>query len=269
LLIAPILGAFTFAITLFYGITDLDAVLNSNGSFPLAEVYAQATGSTGATFGLLFIIFLSLAPCLIGTFLTVGRTWWALARDNAVPFSGFFSKVDEDLSCPIPATIFTGIMTTAFGAITLGSKAAFSDLVGSFVILTTTSYALAIGGHLFTGRKNLPIGPFCKFTSSIYGLLQTILSVRVLTHWVVTGLGKWGYGINAVAVITIIFFNIIFCFPYALPVETATMNYNSVILAGVVTLTTLWWFVHALRNYSGPKLGGIEETEEGRRLSTV
>ena len=168
------LGAFTFAITLFYGITDLDAVLNSNGSFPLAEVYAQATGSTGATFGLLFIIFLSLAPCLIGTFLTVGRTWWALARDNAVPFSGFFSKVDEDLSCPIPATIFTGIMTTAFGAITLGSKAAFSDLVGSFVILTTTSYALAIGGHLFTGRKNLPIGPFCKFTSSIYGLLYII-----------------------------------------------------------------------------------------------
>jgi choline transport protein len=110
----------------------------------------------------LFIIFLSLAPCLIGTFLTVGRTWWALARDNATPFSGFFSKVNEDLSCPIPATIFTGVMTTAFGAITLGSKAAFSDLVGSFVILTTASYALAIGGHLFAGRKHLPRGPFCE-----------------------------------------------------------------------------------------------------------
>lgn len=53
-------------------------------------------------------------------------------------------------------------MTTAFGAITLGSKAAFSDLVGSFVILTTASYALAIGGHLFAGRKHLPRGPFCE-----------------------------------------------------------------------------------------------------------
>jgi choline transport protein len=155
-------GAFSFAIVLFYGINDLDAVINSNGSFPLAEVYSQATGSKGATFGLLFIIFLSLGPCLIGTFLTVGRTWWALARDNAVPFSGFFSYVNEDLSCPIPATVFTGIMTTAFGAITLGNKTAFADLVGSFVILSTTSYALAIGGHLFSGRKNMPIGPFCK-----------------------------------------------------------------------------------------------------------
>lgn len=134
-------------------------------------------------------------------------------------------------------------MTTAFGAITIGSKAAFSDLVGSFVILTTTSYALAIGGHLFSGRKNMPKGPF----------------------W----MGKAGYAINATAFILIIFFNIMFCFPYALPVAVETMNYNSVILAGVLVLTTLWWFVHGLRKYPGPKLAGFVETEEGRRLSTV
>lgn len=63
--------AFCFAIAILYGINDLDAVLTSNGSFPLAEIFFQATGSRGATFGLLFIIFLSLTPCLIGTFLTV------------------------------------------------------------------------------------------------------------------------------------------------------------------------------------------------------
>lgn len=66
--------AFFFAIALFYGVSDLSAVQNSSGSFPLAEAYAQATGSKGATFGLLFIIFLSLTPCLIGTFLTVCST---------------------------------------------------------------------------------------------------------------------------------------------------------------------------------------------------
>jgi hypothetical protein len=46
-------------------------VLNSNGAFPLAEVYAQATGNKGATFGLLLIIFFSILICLVGTFLTV------------------------------------------------------------------------------------------------------------------------------------------------------------------------------------------------------
>ena len=65
------IAAFLFAIAILYGINDLDAVLNSNGAFPLAEVYAQATGNKGATFGLLLIIFFSILICLVGTFLTV------------------------------------------------------------------------------------------------------------------------------------------------------------------------------------------------------
>ena len=32
------------------------------------------------------------------------------------------------------------------------------------------------------------------------------------------------------------------------------MNYNSVILVGVVALTGLWWVVHAVRHYPGPKV---------------
>jgi len=72
------------------------------------------------------------------------------------------------------------------GAIPLGSKTAFSDLAGSFIILTTTSYALAIAPHLLTGRKNIPPGPF----------------------W----MGSAGFAINGIAVVLIIFFNIMFCF---------------------------------------------------------
>lgn len=237
------LTAFCFAIALFYGVSDLSAVQNSNGAFPLAQAYSQATGSRAATFGLLFIVFLSLVPCLIGTFLTVGRTWWALARDNATPFAKFFSKVDERLSCPIQATVLTGLLTTALGAITLGSKTAFSDLAGSFIILSSTSYALAFAPNLFTHRKYMPVGPF---------------------H-----MGKFGYAVNGIAVVLIIFFNILYCFPYALPATTASMNYNCVILAGVVFLTTVWWFAHAARKYSGPKLEGLYDQEEARRLSKV
>ena len=158
----------------------------SNGSFPLAAIYAQATGSQGATFGLLFILFLSLVPSLIGTFLSVSRNWWALARDNATPFPKFFSIVNERLSCPVPAMVLCGVLATAFGAITLGSHAAFTDLTGSFCILTTVSYALAIAPNMITGRRNIPRGPF----------------------W----MGELGWVINAIAVVLIAFFDIMFCF---------------------------------------------------------
>lgn len=32
------------------------------------------------------------------------------------------------------------------------------------------------------------------------------------------------------------------------------MNYNSVILVGVILLTAAWWVIHAKRNYPGPKV---------------
>ena len=67
-----LVAAFCYAIAILYAINDLNGVVTSNGSFPIAELYLQATGSQGATFGLLLIIFLSLFPCLVGTFLTVG-----------------------------------------------------------------------------------------------------------------------------------------------------------------------------------------------------
>ncbi|KAF2203341.1 amino acid transporter [Delitschia confertaspora ATCC 74209] len=230
-IILGFLTAFLYAIALFYSVTDLDAVINSNGAFPLAAIYSQATGSRAGTFGLLFIVFLSLMVCLVGTLLTCGRTWWVLARDSATPFHSFFSRVNETLSCPIPATVMCSLVTSALGAIPLGSKTGFTDLTGSFIILTSVSYALAIAPNLWTGRKNVPPGPF----------------------W----MGRWGFLVSGIAVVLIIFFDIMFCFPFALPASAESMNYNSVILVGVTALTTFWWLVYGARNYPGPRMSHI------------
>ena len=62
---------FLYAISILYAINDLTGVVTSNGSFPLAEVYAQATGNAGGTFGLLLLLLLSIMPSVVGTFLTV------------------------------------------------------------------------------------------------------------------------------------------------------------------------------------------------------
>jgi hypothetical protein len=57
-----------------FSITDLDAVLTSNGSFPLAVVYAQATGNKAGTFGLLLIVLLSIMIAIFGGFITVSAS---------------------------------------------------------------------------------------------------------------------------------------------------------------------------------------------------
>jgi choline transport protein len=79
-----------------------------------------------------------------------------------------------------------GILCLALGAIPLGSKTAFLDLAGSFIILSTVSYAIPIAGHLFNGRKTVKPGYF----------------------W----MGKYGFVVQSVALAFIIFFDIFFCF---------------------------------------------------------
>lgn len=45
------------------------------------------------------------------------------------------------------------------------------------------------------------------------------------------------------------------------------MNYNSVILVGVFALTAAWWFIHARKNYPGPKVM-VMYIQEGQAMET-
>lgn len=65
-------ASFIYAIALLYAISDLDAVINSSASFPLAEAYIQGTQNKGAAFGLLLIIALAIFCGLQGVYITVG-----------------------------------------------------------------------------------------------------------------------------------------------------------------------------------------------------
>lgn len=41
---------------------------------------------------------------------------------------------------------------------------------------------------------------------------------------------------------------------FTIPTTAESMNYNSVILVGVVCFTAAWWLIHARRHYPGPKV---------------
>jgi choline transport protein len=80
----------------------------------------------------------------------------------------------------------TVTLATGIGAIPLGSSTAFIDLTGSFIILTSISYAIPIAANMATGRRHLPKGSF--------------------------NLGKSALFVNGAAVVFIIFFDIFYCF---------------------------------------------------------
>jgi choline transport protein len=189
-------------------------------------IYQQATGSAGGAFGLTFIIFLPMCCCLIGCFITNGRTLWTLARDDATPCSGYLGKISPRWKNPFNATVLCGVLTSLLGIIYVGSTTAFNAIVGSFVLLSTISYLGAILPHLLSGRKNVTPGPF----------------------W----MGKIGFFINGVSVLYIMASVVIFSFPFVKPVSAQNMNYVCVIVGGLTIFTTVWWLIHGRKTYVGP-----------------
>ncbi|KAL9116013.1 MAG: hypothetical protein Q9227_000381 [Pyrenula ochraceoflavens] len=233
-----------YLIAILYSIHNLPAL--SSSPFPIAEIYHQATGSTAGTTGLLMILFFPILLCVTATFITNGRTLWALARDGATPFPEFFGRVNRTLGMPLNATLACGAVVTLLGCIYVGSTTAFNAIIGSFVIMSSASYAAAILPHLLTSRRNVIPGPFYMR-------------------------GVWGTVMHAVAVVYIVTFIVIYCFPYALPTDAASMNYSSLIFGGLTILIAAWWVVGPMRNgkYQGPKtIGGpLGEVENMRRVN--
>ena len=222
-----------YLIPILYGINSLDDVLESTFLFPLAEIYRQAAGSRAGSIGLLVLAFLPTFISCIGCYITASRVFWTLARDNATPFSHFFGSVSRRQKNPFRAICFCAVFCTVMGCIYLGSSTAFSAFVGSFVVLSTLSYLAAILPHLLSKRRNVTPG------------------------WFWMG-GIKGFVINGISCVYIAVFIVIFCFPFAMPVDASSMNYASLITGGFSLFVAAFWFWRQ-KNYVGPKQVILDE----------
>ncbi|KAJ5826659.1 SNF2-related protein [Penicillium robsamsonii] len=216
-----------YMVAIFYSINDLDGVRDPNTFFPLAEIYRQATGSHGGALGLLVVAFLPTFVTACGCYITAGRTLWTISRDGATPFAGWLGQISPKFKNPFNATLACSGVITVLACIYLGSTTAFSAFVGCFVQLSSLSYFMAIFPHILTRRSSFVPGYF--FMNN-----------------------KIGYVVNSLSCAYIIVFAIIFCFPYALPTDAASMNYASLMTGGLSIFVTVWWFVHQ-GSYVGPK----------------
>ena len=216
-----------YMIALFYSIHDLEKVISSVYGFPLAEIYHQATGTRGGALGLLIVAFLPTVITACGCYITAGRTLWTLARDRATPFPRFVGRINSRMHNPFNATVICGVIITILACIYVGSSTAFNAFVGSFAQLSSLSYFAAIFPHILTRRSS--------FTPGFFLMNNTI-----------------GFIINTLSCIYILAFVVIFCFPAALPVDAASMNYACLITGGLSIFVGIWWLFR-MGSYEGPK----------------
>ncbi|OJJ07695.1 hypothetical protein ASPVEDRAFT_56994 [Aspergillus versicolor CBS 583.65] len=225
--------AFPFVIAMLYCLTDIDKVMEDLTGVPIYEIWYQATRSREAATVfvtcLLMVALFALNACQE----VASRLTWAFARDNALVGSKLFGHINKRLKVPVWALAGNALVIFIIGCIQLGSSTAFEAFVGSGMLLQQCGFAIPVALLLWHKRSDQ--------------VLARNRNVR---------LGPFGWLANIVTVLFAILVTVMYCFPVRLPVTGGNMNYTAAVVGVMAIFAVVNWFIHANRNFQGPRLQG-------------
>lgn len=215
-----------YLIPILFVLPDVPTLLAVANGQPIGLLFKTVTGSAGGGFGLLFLILGILLFAGTGALTAASRCTYAFARDGAIPGSRLWKKVDKRFDIPLWALVLSTVVDCLLGLIYFGSSAAFNSFTGVATICLSTSYGLPILVSVLRGRKLVKDSSF--------------------------SLGKFGFAINIFTLCWIALAVVIFCMPTAIPVNTSSMNYASVVFAGFAAISVIWYIIRGRKDFKGP-----------------
>jgi amino acid transporter len=219
---------FTFLVVIIFCIQDLNTALFTNTGFPILEIFFQITGNyAGATAmgcGVIFMASAATVPLIA----SAAWTLQAFANDHGVPGSKFISQRRAKDDVPVVAMIVTVAFLALLGLLNIASTTAFNAVVSLATVGLYTSYLFPI----------------------ILMLHRRICDPESLT-WGPFKLGVAGIPVNVVAVIYTTVTSIFLLFPPIQPVTALNFNYASVVFAGVLVFSGVYWLLRGNKAYHG------------------
>ncbi|KAF6530436.1 hypothetical protein HZS61_001748 [Fusarium oxysporum f. sp. conglutinans] len=226
-IILGVITAIGWNIGLMYVIKDVQGLIASGA--PIMEVYNQALGSKTATMIWSVYYILVLYNVILNLLVFSSRIIWSFARDGGVPYSSYVSRLRW--SNPVRATAIMLFLQIIIGIFYIASKTAYSSFINLTLFAFNITVVLPQTVLLFTGRDSLPKRAF--------------------------SLGRYGYIVNALATIFMLFFNVVFAFPVARPVTGSSMNYLVVVFAVSLIFIILSWLLGLSKRFTGPSEGTV------------
>jgi amino acid permease (GABA permease) len=198
---------------------------------PPAQIFVDALGATGGKLLLVVVIFAQLF-CGMSSVTANSRMIYAFSRDGALPFSGFWHKVNPRTRTPTNA-----IWLAASGALLLG----LPYLGNSTAYAAVTSIAV--------------IGLYVAYVTPTFLRLRLGSSFK-RGPW---HLGRWSRPIGIVAVTWVVIITVLFMLPTASPITWTNFNYTVIAVVAVLGFAGIWWLVSAHNWFTGPKVQGSAE----------
>jgi len=237
-------AGFLFTIVLCFCMGEPADILDSPIGQPVAQVFYNVLGKSASIFfivsAVIVLTFTSNAGIQAGS-----RTMWAFSRDEMLPFSRVWYKLNTFTGTPLNAVWCYTLICILINLIGLGSYTAVSAIFNVCAIAMDWSYCIPILAKLIWGR--MEPGPW---------------------H-----LGPASKVINVCAVGWTAFVSIIFMFPTFMPVTKDNMNYASVIFVAIALFALGYWYLAGKRYYHGPRtrimvINGMSEELDPSHLRT-
>jgi choline transport protein len=220
------LMSFGFAIFLVFKMGDFSDLVDLSLGQVYLELYTDSIGF-GAGLAVATTIMTLLAIFVASQILTgSSRLIWAMARQRGVPFSNYFSHINQDFKVPIRSFVASFVVTILLGLLYLAGDLAWNAIASSVTIAYQLVFTTPIVVLLCRGRARLPTRYFDV------GRVPFI-----------------GYSINVLTVLWGIFISVISIFPITLPVTGDTMNYAVVVFGIWGIIVGIYWSTHGHRKF--------------------
>ncbi|KAI5460505.1 amino acid/polyamine transporter I [Mariannaea sp. PMI_226] len=223
--LSVVMGAITgfiFMVVCLFSIQSLDVVLDPPTGLPFMDLLKETVGLKGGTVLLALFIVNGMGQG-ISIVTTASRMTWGFARDGGIPWSNYFTRVDETWKVPVRALWLQGGIIALVGILYTFASTVLDAILSVSTIALTISYMMPIAVLLLKGRDKLPPGQF---------------------H-----LGWFGPIANWVSIVYCAITTVFFFFPGSPNPAGADMNYAIAVFGVMMVFTLGFWFVKGNKTY--------------------
>ncbi|MDN4174670.1 amino acid permease [Nocardioides sp. SOB77] len=224
--VVSVIGGFLLLYSITAAIPDgseegLTALAASDTGLPPAQVFLDALDSPFTAKLLLFIVCVAQFFCGMASVTANSRMSFAFSRDNALPGSRIWAKVNKRTGTPTNSIWFCVVL---------------SILLASPALFNATAY--------FAVTSIAVIGLYIAYVVPV--LLRRLSPDFTPGPW---NLGRWSPLVGWVAVAWVVLICILFVLPPASPITVDTFNYAPVAVLAVLVLATVMWFAGGRTNF--------------------
>lgn len=204
---------------------DQAALLTPIGGQPVIQLFHDAYNSTALTVISTLCIIITLIFANFAALTSWSRLYWSFSRDNGLPFSSFTAKLSKSESIPVNALTVCTALNILIGLLQIGASTALNALLGAASLCGKSSWALCFAMLFWRGRDALD-----------------------KDRWL--NLGRYGLAVDIIAFIWAIWVCVWVSFPLYIPVTAQSMNYASVVFAGICVISAGYYiFVFSKRDH--------------------